>query len=90
MSPEIPSQQKALILPTKQGEFVLGPWPVTKPGPGEVLVRQLAIGLNVVDAYIRAAGVYVSEYPAVLGYEAAGVVVQLGEGVTSRSIGDRV
>lgn len=90
MSTNIPVQQKALILPTKQGEFVVGPWPVPKPGPGEVLIREEAVGLNPIDAFVQAAGFIVTEYPAILGWEAAGAVIQLGEGVTSLEVGDKV
>jgi len=43
------------------------------PGPGQVLVRHEAIGLNFIDTYQRS-GLYPMRYPAVLGQEAAGVV----------------
>jgi NADPH2:quinone reductase len=59
------------------------------PGPGQVLVRHHAIGLNFIDTYQRS-GLYPMRYPAVLGQEAAGVVEALGEGVTRLTIGDRV
>ena len=47
--------------------------PVPEPGPGEVLVRNLAVAVNPVDAKIRAAGRWAGvEPPFVLGYDAAG------------------
>jgi len=59
------------------------------PGPGQVRLRQTAIGLNFIDVYTRT-GLYPGPTPAVLGVEAAGVVEALGEGVSSLKVGDRV
>lgn len=60
-----------------------------KPGPGQVRVRQTAIGLNYIDTYHRS-GLYPLQFPSGLGLEAAGVVEEAGEGVTSLRPGDRV
>jgi NADPH2:quinone reductase len=62
---------------------------VPNPGPGQVLVRQAACGLNYIDIYMRS-GIYPVELPAILGMEAAGVVEAIGVGVTDLAIGDRV
>lgn len=62
---------------------------VGKPGPGEARVRHTAIGLNYVDTYIRS-GLYPSPLPSGLGAEAAGVVEEVGSGVTDIKAGDRV
>ncbi len=62
---------------------------VGKPGPGEARVRHTAIGLNYVDTYIRS-GLYPSQLPSGLGAEAAGVVEEVGPGVTDIKAGDRV
>jgi len=59
------------------------------PGPGQILVRHEAIGLNFIDTYQRS-GLYPMRYPAVLGQEGAGVVEALGEGVTRFTPGERV
>lgn len=59
------------------------------PGPGEVRVRQTAIGLNFIDTYIRT-GLYPSKLPTIPGFEGAGVVDAVGEGVEGLSVGDRV
>jgi NADPH2:quinone reductase len=59
------------------------------PGPGQILVRHEAIGLNFIDTYQRS-GLYPMRYPAVLGQEGAGVVEALGDGVTRFAPGDRV
>jgi NADPH2:quinone reductase len=63
--------------------------PVPSPGPGQILVRHQAVGLNFIDTYHRS-GLYPMKMPAVLGLEAAGVVEALGEGVTRFAVGDRV
>jgi len=63
---------------------------VGKPGPGQVRLRQTACGLNYIDIYMRE-GIYPpGNLPAILGMEAAGIVEELGEGVTELKKGDRV
>ncbi len=63
--------------------------PVPEPGPGEVLVRHHAIGLNFIDTYHRT-GLYPVPLPAIPGLEGAGTVEAVGEGVTGLKVGDRV
>lgn len=62
---------------------------VAPPQPGEVQIRQRAIGLNFIDIYFRN-GLYPSALPSGLGLEAAGQVVAVGAGVTHVQVGDRV
>lgn len=59
------------------------------PGPGEVLVRHAAVGLNYIDTYFRT-GLYPAALPSGLGMEAAGVVEAVGDGVTHLRVGQRV
>src|SRR6476661_5891417 len=59
------------------------------PGPGQLLVRVAAAGVNFIETYQRA-GVYAVEYPFVPGTEAAGTVEEVGAGVTGFVAGDRV
>jgi len=59
------------------------------PGPGQVRVRQTAVGLNYIDTYHRS-GLYPLQFPSGLGLEAAGVVEEVGEGVSSLKVGDRI
>ncbi|MFD3586382.1 quinone oxidoreductase family protein [Streptomyces sp. NPDC058683] len=63
--------------------------PEPTPQPGQVVVRNAAIGLNFIDVYYRN-GTYPAPYPLVPGQEAAGVVTALGDGVESVALGDRV
>jgi len=62
---------------------------VGRPGPGQAHVRHAAVGLNFADTYFRS-GLYPVPMPAGLGVEAAGIVVEVGEGVTNVKAGDRV
>jgi len=63
---------------------------VPPPGPGEVSLRQTAVGLNYIDVYHRT-GLYPQpSLPFTLGTEGAGEVTALGSGVTGLSVGDRV
>jgi NADPH2:quinone reductase len=62
---------------------------VPAPGPGEVRVRNTAIGVNFIDTYQRS-GLYALTLPSGLGTEAAGVVEAAGPGVQGLAVGDRV
>ena len=60
------------------------------PGPGEIKLRQTAIGLNYIDIYMRT-GLYPQpSLPFIPGMEGAGVVTEIGEGVRDLKIGRRV
>ena len=61
---------------------------VGEPGPGQVRLKQTAVGLNYIDVYHRT-GLYPVQPPLVIGLEAAGEVVATGEGVTDLKTGDR-
>jgi len=63
--------------------------PQPSPGPGEVLVRTAAAGVNFIDTY-RRGGVYPMPFPHIPGSEGAGVVTAVGDGVTDLAVGDRV
>jgi NADPH2:quinone reductase len=62
---------------------------VPRPGPGEVLVRNEAVGLNFIDTYHRS-GLYKLPLPSGIGGEGAGIVEAVGEGVTRVREGHRV
>jgi NADPH2:quinone reductase len=62
---------------------------VGDPGPGEVRVRNTAVGLNFIDTYHRS-GLYPLQFPATLGSEGAGVVEAVGARVKDFKVGDRV
>jgi len=60
-----------------------------QPGPGEVLVRHEAVGMNFIDVYHRT-GLYPMPLPGSPGLEGAGVVEAIGEEVAELAVGDRV
>lgn len=63
--------------------------PDPRPGPGELLVRLHAAGVNFIDTY-RRSGVYPTPFPHIPGTEGAGTVMEAGSGVDSFAPGDRV
>ncbi|MFI7386279.1 NADP-dependent oxidoreductase [Streptomyces sp. NPDC049813] len=63
--------------------------PDPHPGPGEVRIAVRAAGVNASD-WKKRAGLMDRELPQTLGYEAAGVVDEVGDGVTGAAVGDRV
>ncbi len=62
---------------------------VGAPGPGQVRLRHVAVGLNFADTYFRS-GIYPVPLPNGIGNEASGVIEAVGEGVTGFKVGDRV
>jgi NADPH2:quinone reductase len=87
------SEPMAVFAAAPGGPEVMTPRPITPPvpGPGEVRIRQTAVGVNFLDVYFRA-----GKYPwpverdLIPGSEGAGVVEALGEGVSGLAVGDRV
>jgi len=63
--------------------------PIPQPGPGQVLMRVEATGMNFVEIYFRK-GVYKAALPLTPGSEAAGTIEELGPGVTGFAAGDAV
>jgi len=62
---------------------------VGKPAEGQVRLRHTAVGLNYIDTYQRS-GLYPMPLPSGLGSEAAGVIEEVGQGVSGLKAGDRV
>lgn len=74
-------------------QFVIAETPKPEPGPGEVLIKIEASAVNPFDLILRQG--FMAQYiplplPAVLGGDAAGVIAELGSGVTEFAVGDRV
>ncbi len=60
------------------------------PKPGEVLVEVMATGICHTDAYTLSGADPEGLFPAILGHEGAGIVREVGAGVTSLKVGDHV
>lgn len=86
----LPAQQKALLLEALDADLVLKTTTIPTPGPGQLLIKIKSTALNPVDWKIQRHGAFIESYPAVLGTDVAGDVIQLGEGVTKFEKGDRV
>ncbi|MGA3370365.1 MAG: quinone oxidoreductase [Terracidiphilus sp.] len=69
--------------------LTLAELPIPQPGPGQVLIRVEAVGVNFIEIYFRK-GAYKAALPFVPGSEAAGTVEELGPGVTGFATGDLV
>jgi NADPH2:quinone reductase len=63
---------------------------VGEPGPGEVRIKQTAVGLNYIDVYSRTGFYPQASLPFIPGMESAGVVTAVGQGVKGLKAGDRV
>lgn len=83
--------QKALYLDSPCGDFVIKTKEIQKPEPGEVLVRIVATALNPADWKVpKFNPPFIEYYPFLLGADSAGIIEELGEGVTGFARGDRV
>ncbi|MFD3540132.1 quinone oxidoreductase family protein [Streptomyces sp. NPDC058662] len=82
---------RALHVTTPGGPAALVATDLPEPAalPGQVVVRNAAVGLNFIDVYYRN-GTYPAAYPLVPGQEAAGTVTAVGVGVEDFAPGDRV
>jgi len=82
---------KALVV-TKDHKLELRDTPEPVPGPFEALVKILACGIcSTTDReIIKGTQSFASDYPCILGHESVGEAVEIGEGVTSFSVGDWV
>ena len=63
--------------------------PQPTPGPGQVLIKADAIGVNFIDTYLRS-GLYPRDVPFVVGTEVCGTIAAVGDDVAALGIGDRV
>ncbi|MGC4814591.1 zinc-binding alcohol dehydrogenase family protein [Micromonospora sp. DT228] len=83
----------AARIQSKHGQLAVESAPYTHPGPGQIVVRNHAVAINPLDWIIQVEGNLLYgwlKYPTVLGTDVSGEVVELGEGVTRFSVGDRV
>ena len=63
--------------------------PEPSPGPGEVLIKAEAVGVNFIDTYFRS-GLYPRDVPFIVGSEVCGTVAAVGDDVAALAVGDRV
>ena len=65
-------------------------YPVGDLQEGDILVRHTAVGLNFIDTYMRSGAYAVPDLPRPIGLEAAGVIEEIGPGVSGLNVGDRI
>ncbi|MCG7593338.1 S-(hydroxymethyl)mycothiol dehydrogenase [Mycobacterium sp. PSTR-4-N] len=85
----MPQHVRGVIARAKGAPVEVAEITIPDPGPGEVIVRVQACGVCHTDLTYREGGIN-DEFPFLLGHEAAGVVEQTGDGVTSVAVGDFV
>jgi NADPH:quinone reductase-like Zn-dependent oxidoreductase len=85
-------ESRAIVVDRYGGPEVMRPATVRvpPPGPGEVRIRQTAIGVNFIDIYCRTGFLKLLRPPGIPGMEAAAVVTDTGPGVTHLRPGERV
>jgi alcohol dehydrogenase len=80
---------KAAVVPAVNGKWEVKQWETPKAGPNQVVMKIHASGLCYTDVHITH-GMLPTKFPRVLGHEPVGEIVEVGPGVTSRKVGDRV
>ncbi|HEV2132420.1 MAG TPA: zinc-binding dehydrogenase [Longimicrobiaceae bacterium] len=70
--------------------FQLDQVPTPEPGPGEVRVRIVAAGVCHTELHFESGLLNLGVAPLIMGHEIAGIIDQVGEGVSSQRVGDRV
>jgi NADPH:quinone reductase-like Zn-dependent oxidoreductase len=89
----VPPTNLAARIGSKHAQLVVESAPYTPPGPGQVVVRNHAVAINPLDWIVQVEGNLLYgwlDYPAVLGTDVSGEVVEVGEGATRFEVGDRV
>ena len=82
---------KAIIIKKQGGPEVLelSDINIGKPGPDQIKVKNIAIGLNYIDTYHRS-GLYPLSLPSGIGLEGAGKIIEIGSNVRDLNVGDNV
>ena len=83
-------QNQAAYLDQAGTPLVVREAPLPIPLAGEVVIQNAAVAINPLDWHMLDLGVFVQQWPAIFGCDVAGVVYQVGEGVTRFKKGDRV
>lgn len=80
---------KAAVVPAVGATWRVEDVPVPRPGPNQILIQIRASGLCYTDVHLTN-GSIPSKFPRTLGHEPVGEIVEVGEGVRTRKVGDRV
>ena len=80
----------AAIVPEAKAALKIEKRQIPRPGPGEMLIKNHAIAINPVDYKMQHYGIFIKQYPIVLGSDVSGTVEIAGDGVKHFQSGDRV
>ena len=86
----MPSNTAAWLVTAKQKPFEIKSAEYTAPGANEIVVKNAALGINPIDWKMQDLARFPLNYPAVLGADLAGEVVEVGSAITRFKAGDRV
>jgi NADPH:quinone reductase-like Zn-dependent oxidoreductase len=86
----MPTNSAAWILEPRGYPLVVKDAPYPTAEPGEIIVKNHALGVNPADYKIQDTDMFQSKYPDIQGYEVAGEVVAVGNNVDGISVGQRV
>jgi alcohol dehydrogenase len=87
--PQKRGKMRAAIVPAANARWELREVPRPTPGPNQVLIKIRASGICYTDVH-QTQGHFPGEFPRILGHEPVGEIVEVGPGVTTRKVGDRV
>lgn len=90
MAPSVPKSFKAAQLEKPKTPFTTATFQTSDPGPEEVLIQLSALAINPVDWKVQDTGMFLENYPAILGEDLAGTIISTGSSVTRFQVGDRV
>jgi len=80
---------KAAVVPSKKQSWIIQDLSIPEPQPNQVLIKIHASGVCYTDIH-QTEGTFDGVFPRILGHEAVGEIVRLGNSVTSRKVGDRM
>ncbi|KAJ1032257.1 hypothetical protein NDA18_001749 [Ustilago nuda] len=86
----LPTSHKAAVVPEPGAQHTIADRSLSPLAADEIAVKITATAINPVDWKMRDYRIFLTEYPAVLGSDAAGEVVAVGSSVKSHSVGERV
>lgn len=86
----VPETFKAAVVPEPGAQIAIVDRSLPALSAGEVAIKITATAINPVDWKIRDYKIFLQDYPAILGSDAAGVIAAVGSDVTTVSVGDRV
>jgi len=86
----MPSNTAAWYMEARAKPLVVGDAPYPTPEANEMTVQNKAVGINPVDWKVQDYGIFIQNFPMVLGTDVAGEVVEVGSQVTNFKKGDRI